>query len=339
VQLDEIGALSALRLERAGRYPVEFVVDCTGFKSLIWSRMGAESFVSAGDRLLNDRAIPLQLPHRDSTKIEPCTRATALGAGWVWRVPLYSRLGTGYVYSSAFRSDEEARADFLGLLRATGELPADAPEPETRVIKMRVGYTRQPWIKNCVAIGLSAGFVEPLEATAIYSIDAAATRLVMNFPDKQCSPALAKAYNARATRLIEEIVDFLQMVYVTSNRTEPYWIAVREETRRSEWLRDRLELWRCRVPDLDDSYDATLFEHSNYTYVLYPRGYFAKLDSPLSGSILPDHWKAFGQDLKQQITTLLAALPSHYDLLTNIRALRPLPSPQLRMPAEPMRSL
>jgi hypothetical protein len=208
--------------------------------------MGAEPFVTAGDRLLNDRAIPLQIAHCDRTKIEPCTRATALGAGWVWRVPLYSRLGTGYVYSSAFRSDDEARAEFLGHLRAIGELPADAPEPETRVIRMRVGYTRQPWIKNCVAIGLSAGFVEPLEATAIYSIDAAATRLVMNFPDKQCSPALAKEYNARAAQLTEEILDFLQMIYVTSNRTEPYWIAVREETRRSEWLRDKLEVWRLK---------------------------------------------------------------------------------------------
>jgi tryptophan halogenase len=333
VERDETGAISALQLERAGRYRVEFVVDCTGFKSLIWSRMGAEPFISAGDRLLNDRAIPLQLPHRDPTKIEPCTRATALGAGWVWRVPLYSRLGTGYVYSSAFRSEDEARAEFLGHLRATGELPADAPEPETRVIKMRVGYTRQPWIKNCVAIGLSAGFVEPLEATAIYSIDAAATRLVMNFPDKQCSPALAKAYNTRATRLIEEIVNFLQMVYVTSNRTEPYWLAVREETRRSEWLVEKLELWRCRFPDIEDTYDAVLFEYSNYTYVLYPRGYFAKLDSPLSGSILLEHWKAYGQDLKQTTSRLLATLPSHYDLLTNIRASAQ-PASALRISAE-----
>ena len=218
VLLDESGSIQALQLDRHGRCPVEFVVDCTGFKSLIWSKMGAEPFVSAGDRLLNDRAIPLQLPHPDPTKIEPCTRAIALGAGWAWRVPLHSRVGTGYVYSSAFRSDDEARTEFISHLRASGDLPADAPVPDTRVIKMRVGYTRQPWVKNCVAIGLSSGFVEPLEATAIYTIDAAAHRLVMNFPDKQCNPALARAYNARATALMEEIVDFLQIHYRTSNR-------------------------------------------------------------------------------------------------------------------------
>ena len=221
-----------MQLECGGKYSVEFVIDCTGFKSLIWSRMGGEPFVPMGDRLLNDRAIPLQVPHRDPTKIEPCTRATALDAGWVWRVPLYNRVGTGYVYSSAFRSDDEARAEFMAHLRAIGDLPGDAPDPETRVIKMRIGYTRQPWIKNCVAIGLSSGFVEPLEATAIFAIDAAAHRLVMNFPDRDCNPTLAKAYNARSTALMEEIVDYLQIIYATSNRTEPYWVAVREQTPR-----------------------------------------------------------------------------------------------------------
>src|SRR5207248_2519948 len=136
-----------------GDYPVELVIDCTGFRSLIIGRLQKQQgFVDVEDRLLNDRAIPLQLPHRNPKKIEPWTRATALGAGWVWRVPLYSRLGTGYVYSSAFRSDEKARAEFLAHLREVGDLALDAPDPDTRVIKMRVGYSREPWIKNCVAI-------------------------------------------------------------------------------------------------------------------------------------------------------------------------------------------
>lgn len=320
VLLDESGAVSALQLERRGRYPVEFVIDCTGFKSLIWNRLGGEPFTSIGDRLFNDRAIPLQLAHPDPTNIEPCTRAFALGAGWAWRVPLYSRVGTGYVYSSAFRSDDEARAEFIAHLRATGDLPASAPEPETRVIKMRTGYTRQPWIKNCVAIGLSSGFVEPLEATAIYSIDAAAHRLVMNFPDKQCNPALAKAFNDRSSALMEEIVDFLQLNYVTSNRSDPYWMAVRKEGRLSDWLRDKLELWRLRLPDLDDTNKNMLFDFANMIYALYPKGYFAKTDTPLERLAASEDWKAYGQDLKAKIARLQSVLPSHYDLLTHIRA-------------------
>jgi tryptophan halogenase len=329
---DEAGAIAALQLEQRGRYPVEFVIDCTGFKSLIWSRMGAEPFISANDRLFNDRAIPLQIPHRDPTKIEPCTRATALGAGWAWRVPLYSRVGTGYVYSSAFRSDEEARAEFLAHLRATGDLPADASEPETRVIKMRIGYTRQPWIKNCVAIGLSSGFVEPLEATAIYTIDAAVHRVVMNFPDKQCSPALARAYNTSATALMEEIVDFLQMNYLTSNRTEPYWLAARQDNHISDWLREKLELWQLRFPDFNDTHKNVLFDHDNFIFVLQPRGYFAKIHSPLNESIRLEDWQDYGQALRGDIAKFLAALPSHYDLLSNIRESRPAPAFDLRLP-------
>jgi tryptophan halogenase len=320
VLLDETGAIGALQLDRGGRYPVEFVIDCTGFKSLVWSRMGAKPFISAGNRLLNDRAIPLQLPHPDPTKIEACTRAVALGAGWAWRVPLYSRVGTGYVYSSAFRSDDEARAEFIAHLRATGDLPADAPEPQTRVIKMRVGYTPEPWIKNCVAIGLSSGFVEPLEATAIYSIDAAAHRLVMNFPDKQCSPALAKAYNAYSTDLISEIIDFLQVNYRTSNREEPYWRAVQHDTVLSDWLREKLELWQVRYPDMDDTHDFYLFDFSNFIYVMYSKGYFAKIRPPLDSSVRREDWQAYGRDLNSKLSKLLAILPSHYELLTSIRA-------------------
>jgi hypothetical protein len=330
VVLDEAGAVAALQLERGGRYPIEFVVDCTGFKSLIWGRMGAEPFVSAGDRLLNDRAIPLQVEHPNPTNIEPCTRAVALGAGWAWRVPLYSRVGTGYVYSSAFRTDDEARAEFLAHLLASGDLPAGGPEPDTRVIKMRVGYTRQPWIKNCVAIGLSSGFVEPLEATAIYSIDAAATRLVMNFPDKQCSPALAKAFNQRSTTLIEEIIDFLQVNYLTSNRAEPYWAAFRQETQRSDWLREKMELWQYRYPDYDDTYGKALFDFSNYIYALYPKGYFSKIHPALENTIRLEDWKKFGQELTKNVNKLVATLPSHYDLLTHIRSAGSLKSTNLR---------
>ena len=331
VLFTESGAISALQLEQRGHYPVEFVIDCTGFKSLIWGRMGAEPFISANDRLLNDRAIPVQVPHRDPSKVEPCTRATALGSGWVWRVPLYSRVGTGYVYSSAFRSDDQAQAEFLAHIRATGDLPADAPDPQTRVIKMRIGYTRQPWIRNCVAIGLSSGFVEPLEATAIYAIDTAATRLVMNFPDKEYSPALAKAYNARSTALMEEIVDFLQALYLTSNRTEPYWVAVREETRVSDWLCEKLELWQHRFPDLDDTHKNVLFDFSNFIYVMLPKGYFANIRSPLERIIRFDDWKAFGQRLDAEQTRLLATLPSHYDLLTSIRATTSRPEYELKI--------
>ena len=319
IEQTESGMISALHLRNVGRHPVEFVVDCSGFRALVWNRMGARPFIHANNRLFNDRAIPLQVEHRDPTKIEPCTRAQALSAGWAWRVPLYNRVGTGYVYSSAFITDDQAKAEFVSHLRKTGDLAADAPEPDTRVIQMRIGHTPEPWIKNCVAIGLSQGFVEPLEATAIYSIDVSARRLVMNFPDKDFAPELAKAYNSRAARMTEEVIDFLQLNYLTSNRDEPFWRANRNNTTISDWLRDRLELWKRRFPDMDDTEGRVLFDSNNFLYVLYPKRYFENIRPPLEHLLRREDWKSFGRELKQFTDQLKTMLPSHFDLLTHIR--------------------
>lgn len=319
VVLGEQGEVSALQLKERGRYPVQFVIDCTGFRNVVMGRLRTQPFISLGDRLLNDRAIPVQIPHRDPTSIESCTRATALGAGWVWRVPLFSRVGTGYVYSSAFRSDDEARAEFFSHLRTIGDLPADAPDPETRVIKMRVGYSEQAWVKNCVTIGLSGGFVEPLEATAIYTIEAAARWLVGHFPDRGCSPVLARRYNQLMTALYEEISDFIHTHYLTSNRVEPYWVAARKDTKVSDSLREKFELWRCRLPEELDTRLNSLFKYWSYIFVLHQKGFFKNIRFPLEGSVRRDHWDVFGRNLEVQKTQMLRALPDHYALLTRLR--------------------
>jgi hypothetical protein len=320
---DQNGAISGLQLKKAGNYPVEFVIDCTGFRSLIMERVGTEMFVSLSDHLLNDRAIPVQIPHRDPKKIEPCTRATALGAGWVWRVPLYSRVGTGYVYSSAFRTDDEARRELFSHLRAIGDLPADAPDTDTPVIKMRVGYARKSWVKNCVVIGLSGGFIEPLEATAIYTIELAARWLVAHFPDKGVSPQLAMRYNALMSSLYEEIRDFIQMHYYTSNRPEPYWVTAREDMRLPDSLRENFALWRVRLPDDTDSRANSLFKHWNYTVVMQPKGFFKGLQFPLDSSLSKEQWDNFGRDLDGYRRELLRVLPDHYELLRDIRSYKP----------------
>src|SRR5262249_184843 len=126
-----------------------------------------------------------------------------------------------------------------------------------------------------------------------------------------------------STALMEEIVDYLQTIYITSNRTEPFWLAAREETPRSEWLREKMELWRLRFPDLDDLYDNRIFSLFQYTWVLLSSGYLAKVRFPLEDSIRIEDWQAFGRDLKNQIARHSAMLPSHYELLTHIRTAPP----------------
>ncbi len=321
---DEAGAISGLQLEQGGHRPVEFVIDCTGFKSMIMKEVLKEPFISYSDYLLNDRAIPVQLPHRDPTKIEPCTRSTALGAGWVWRVPLYSRVGTGYVFSSAFRSDDEARDEFFKHLRSVGDLPSSAPDPDVRVIKMRIGHTQRFWVKNCVAIGLSNGFLEPLEATAIYTVEMAARWLVGHFPDKKGSPALSKRYNQLMTSLYQEVREFVSAHYHSSNRPDPFWKAAREDCRLPESLRDKLELWKTRLPETFDTQDYQLFNYWNFMYVLHPKGYFKDCHFPLEGSIRHEHWEAFGRRLEDRKAELLRTMPDHYQLLANIRGDTPI---------------
>ncbi len=139
VEQDERGFISALKLQRQGRRPVELVIDCTGFKGVIITQVLKVTFHDYSKYLLNNRAMAVQIPHKDVSQIEPCTNSTALGAGWVWRVPLYNRIGTGYVFSSHFRSDDEARDEFLQHL---GE---DGKDAEPRVIPVRIGRMERAW--------------------------------------------------------------------------------------------------------------------------------------------------------------------------------------------------
>ncbi|MEX2408380.1 MAG: tryptophan halogenase family protein, partial [Rhodovibrionaceae bacterium] len=189
VELDESGKVAALQLKQGGRRPVEFVIDCTGFRGLIVNEALKEPFTSFNDMLLCDRALAVQVDHLCEDEIESCTTSTALGAGWVWNVPLYNRVGTGYVFSSQFRSDDEATAEFLEHLgpRAEGKEP--------RVVPMRVGRSERCWVGNCLAVGLSSGFIEPLESTAIYIIEMQMRWFLESFPDKSVNPLLAKRYN------------------------------------------------------------------------------------------------------------------------------------------------
>ncbi len=214
VTLDDRGFVAALELERRGTLPVEFVIDCSGFRGVVIKKALAEPFVSYAESLPCDRALALQVPHLDGAKLPPYTTAAALDAGWAWSVPLYSRRGTGYVYSSAHVSDDEA----LAHLRAHVGPEADAGEPA--FIRMSVGRAARSWVNNCVAIGLAGGFIEPLESTSIHFVQMSIRWFLDNFPDRACSPPLRNSYNALIEGLYQDIRDFIVMHYLLSNRED-----------------------------------------------------------------------------------------------------------------------
>ncbi len=314
VELGEDGFVTALHLKEHGVRPVELVVDCTGFRGLIIQKALSEPFESYGRNLLCDRALAVQLPHPEPVRLEPCTRATALGAGWSWRVPLFSRIGTGYVYSSAFLSDEDATEEFLRHLGPGGE------GAEPRVIKMRVGRSRRSWVKNCVAVGLSSGFIEPLESTAIYIIQNSLRWLVTYFPDLDFSPQLAGRYNDLLEQLYLEIRDFNILHYVTNNREDTdFWHAARNDLEVPDSLRENLELWRHALPVVYDFSNKFLFNHWSYMLVLFGKGYFNDLALPTAPSLQEADWRNYSSEMDRVKADLLRQLPDHYVLLCDIR--------------------
>lgn len=319
---DERGFITALNLKESGAHPVELVIDCTGFRGLLINKVLGEPFVNYGNYLANDRAAAIQVPHADPQKIEPMTRSTALSAGWVWRVPLYNRVGTGYVFSSAHLSDDEACDELLTHLRANGSpLPADAAP---RIIPIRVGRTRRPWVKNCVAIGLSGGFIEPLESTAIYMIEMSVRWLLSYFPDKDFAEPLSARYNDVAIRLYDEVRDFICLHYALGNRTDSqYWIDAREALDIPDSLAANLELWKRGLPTRYDIGFWQLFSHRVYQTVLlgkkvYETGFAPAL--PETGQNLRrDVWRQYVTGIRRGIDQTVRAMPSHHSLLTALR--------------------
>jgi tryptophan halogenase len=320
-ETDERGFITALNLKQRGAHPVELVIDCTGFRGLLINKVMQEPFVSYADHLANDRAAAIQVPHPDPQKIEPMTRSTALDAGWVWRVPLYNRIGTGYVFSSAHLSDDEACAELLAHIRTTGSaLPKDAAP---RIIPIRVGRTRRPWVKNCLAIGLSSGFIEPLESTAIYMIEMSVRWLLAYFPDTDFAEPLSARYNEVSTRLYDEVRDFICLHYALGNRSDSqYWIDAREALQVPDSLAANMELWRRGLPTRYDIGFWSLFSHRVYQTVLlgkkvYETGYAPPPDSGVA--LRRETWRHYVTTVHRQIDQTVAALPDHRTLLTALR--------------------
>ncbi|WP_242140240.1 tryptophan halogenase family protein [Sphingomonas sp. TREG-RG-20F-R18-01] len=209
------GFVSALETDRGDTLRGDLFVDCSGFRALlIGGEMGAP-FEDWSHWLPCDRAAAV--PCARIAQTTPFTRSTRREAGWQWRIPLQYRTGNGYVYSSAFLSDDAAIATLLANL--DGE-----PLGDPRLLRFTAGFRREAWRGNVVAIGLSSGFLEPLESTSIHLIQSGIAKLITLFPDAQCDPALARQYNALLGRDMDGIRDFLILHYhATHGHDAPLW--------------------------------------------------------------------------------------------------------------------
>jgi tryptophan 7-halogenase len=209
------GLVDSLRLTDGRSVTGDFFIDCSGFASLIISRALQTGYVDWSHWLPCDSAVAVQCESAAAPVLY--TRAAAREAGWQWRIPLQHRLGNGYVYSSAHLSDDEAAA---GLLQHLEGAPISAP----RHLRFKAGRRASAWVGNCVALGLAAGFLEPLESTGIHLIQTGLGRLFALFPDRDFDPAVSAEYNRLTALEYEHIRDFLILHYAASTRDESaFW--------------------------------------------------------------------------------------------------------------------
>jgi len=307
------GSIRGVQTRKHGFIDADLFVDCTGFRGLLINQALREPFISFSESLLCDRAVAMQVPSDQASEgINPYTSATALSSGWVWNIPLFHRIGTGYVYSSAFITPEQAEQEFREHLGGRAE------GCKANHIKMRIGRNRNSWVKNCVAIGLSSGFVEPLESTGIFFIQHAIEELVNHFPGND--PATIKSYNKAIAGCIDGVRDFLVLHYYASTRTDSaFWQATKKEIKLPDNLAEGLELWKRRLPTnrtINPQFHG--FEAYSYSVMLLGLGF-----RPAESLPILNYYDGAAAALKQFESTkrrakyLVATLPSAYEYLAS----------------------
>jgi tryptophan 7-halogenase len=274
VERDETGWIRGVQVDGRGLVEGDFFVDCSGFRALLIGEALGSRFTGVGDVLFNDRALAVQVPYdRPDAPIASATIATAHEAGWTWDIGLSNRRGVGYVYSS--RHTDLAGAEAVLRAYVGSDLDGLSPRP----LEFRTGYREAQWIGNCVAVGLSAGFFEPLESTGIMLIELAARMLVEIWPgtdrgmDRDRTEAAARAFNRHMLGRFQRIVDFLKLHYCLSQRSEPYWRDNADPASLTASLADLLAMWRARpMSRFDFVVDLETFLPASWQYVAYGMG-------------------------------------------------------------------
>ena len=286
----------------------DLFIDCSGFRALLIGEAMGEPYEDWSRLLPANRAIAV--PSKRVSDPLPYTRSTAREAGWQWHIPLQHRTGNGYVFCDAFLSEDEATR--LLLERLEGD-----PLADPRVLRFTTGR-RRGWVRNCVSIGLSSGFLEPLESTSIHLIQVAINSLLTLFPDRSCKASLGDRHNRKMDDLTVGIRDFIMAHYCITERDDTeFWRHCRS-MELPDSLREKIELFRSRGEVLASSSD--LFKEVNWTALFIGQGVHPSAWHPLADAMSERDLRHNMQLISATIAGRLMDMPKHSDLLQRIAA-------------------
>lgn len=305
----ESGDVSALKLESGERIEGDLFIDCSGFRSLLLGDALDEEWEDWTHWLPCDRAAAMPCTHA-SDELRPYTTATAMPAGWRWQIPLQHRMGNGYVFSSAFVSEDEA-------CEAIKNAAEGDPLADPRVLSFRPGRRKKSWSHNVIGVGLASGFLEPLESTSIYLAQMAITYLIELFPSAQAGGTIDPRDRDEFNRLVDmeydRVRDFLILHYNATTRDDSgFWDHVRT-MELPDTLKGKLELWRDagRI----EKYSDGLFYDASWIAVYLGQGMMPQHHDPRAGLPDPRQVKGALDALGRAIDSQVGAMPGHRDYL------------------------
>ncbi|RDV26058.1 tryptophan 7-halogenase [Alteromonas aestuariivivens] len=301
------GTVKALQLEGGQLVDGDLFIDCSGFSALLIEKALGTGYDDWSHLLPCDTAIAVPSERRETTR--PFTRSMAHKAGWQWQIPLQHRNGNGHVFCSRYMSDDEAQSILLNNLETK-------PLADPKVIRFTTGRRRKQWVKNVVAIGLSSGFLEPLESTSIHLIQSGIVRLLQLFPHNGLHPASVNEYNEQSEREFLQIRDFLVLHYTLNERNDSQFWKDMRELELPPLLKHKMDLFRENGKLFRDQND--LFLESSWLQVMLGQGLIPGDYHPLVNTMSDEHIRNTLNRISEIKAQPIAELPYHDDYLAHV---------------------
>ncbi len=297
-----------------GKHHADIFIDCTGFKGLLINKLKDNNWCSFEDALPCNRAVAMQIAYPEGSTPKPYTMSTALDNGWVWEIDLVNRRGTGYVYDGNRLSADEAEA---ALKSYNGK---EAKVLKTVHLKMNIGCRKQFWLGNCITIGLSGGFIEPLESTGLHIVNLGVRLLATHLSSSPVEQTIRDSYNRLMTGAYQDLKQFIVAHYCLTDRDDTaFWQQAQKSLEYCPELQRNLAVWQhkvCEYFDLAGGYSTT-FTDENYRFILYGMQHFPSLNIPVD----QEESEQIFEKLQRKGQETLKYSLSHHEYLQNLHAM------------------